>query len=39
VQDPNDGECKAAIVSSGNCPEGFNESAYYDFYAAYGWEN
>jgi hypothetical protein len=36
--DPNDGECIAKFTT-GDCPEGLIESSYYDFYAAYGWEN
>jgi len=37
-QDPNDGECLWVETVDGNCYEGFYESEYYDFYAAYGWE-
>jgi len=36
--DPDDGLCLAKFTT-GDCPEGLIEIPYYNFYAAYGWEN
>jgi hypothetical protein len=31
-RDPNDGECRVVFTESAECPEGFVDSPYYDFY-------
>lgn len=35
IYDPNDGECLYEMTNSTECPEGLEESSYYDFYASY----